>query len=206
MVLKTRFNDDEKFGLAQHEIEIGEKFLRKNKTAGALNQLEAVKAYELWMIGCSFVEIQQQYPHHPLGALILTAALQEWAMDREKMHATLRDRVRAKVVKSVIEQTDFLTTMLSVASTEHMKQMRDFILDPSLPKPSLRITSIKDYKEITETLTKLVQSASPTTKDKTSGAMFDTLTPPQKEPKKIVQPKEVELDLDALLREDEEDK
>jgi hypothetical protein len=204
MVLKRCLNESERFGLTQQEIEIAEKFLRKNKTAGALKQLEAVKVYELYMVGCSFAEIAAQFPQHEMGAIVLTAAMQEWAADRERMHSTLRDRVKAKVVKSVIEQTDFLTAMLSVASAEHMKQMRDYILDPNAPKPSLRITSIKDYKEITETLSKLVQGATPSMKDNKASAMFDALAP--KEPKKIAeQPKEIELDLDALLRQEEDD-
>lgn len=203
MVLKRCLNENERFGLTQQDIEIAEKFLRKNKTAGALKQLEAVKVYELYMVGCSFAEISAQFPQHEMGAIILTAAMQEWAADRERMHSTLRDRVKAKVVKSVIEQTDFLTAMLSVASAEHMKQMRDYILDTNAPKPSLRITSIKDYKEITETLSKLVQGATPSMKDNKASAMFDALAP--KEPKKIAEPpKEVEFDLDTLLKEEED--
>ena len=203
MVLKRALNEDERFGLTQQEIDIAEKYLRKHKTAGAISQVESVKVYELYIIGCSFAEIQHQFPQYEMGQIILTAAMQRWASDRERMHSTLRDRVKAKVVKSVIEQTDFLTAMLSVASAEHLKQMRDYILDPASPLPSLRITSIKDYKEITETLAKIVQGATPNAKDNKMSPMFDALAP--KEPKKVeAQPKEVELDLDALLREEED--
>lgn len=202
MALKRYFSEEEKFGLTAQEIEAGEKYLRKNKTAGAIPQLEAVKVYELYIIGCSFAEIQHQFPQYDMGQIVLTAALQKWASDRERMHSTLRDRVKAKVVKSVIEQTDFLTAMLSVASAEHLKQMRDYILDPNAPKPSLRITSIKDYKEITETLAKIVQGATPNAKDNKMSPMFDALAPKeQKAP--TVAPKEEEIDLDSLL--DQED-
>lgn len=203
MVLKRCFNEEEKIGLTAQEIDLGEKYLRKHKTAGALKSAEALKVYELYMIGCNFSEIHAQFPQHALAQIILTSALQRWGSDRERMHSSLRDRVKAKVVKSVIEQTDFLTSMLSVASTEHIQQMRDYIMDPNAPKPSLRITSIKDYKEITETLAKLVQGATPSMKDNKNSALFDALSP--KEPKKIeVQPKEQELDIDALLREEED--
>ena len=202
MALKRNFSEEEKFGLTQQEIEAGEKYLRKNKTFGAIPSVESVKVYELYIIGCSFAEIQNQFPQYELGQIVLTAALQKWASDRERMHSTLRDRVKAKVVKSVIEQTDFLTAMLSVASAEHMKQMRDYILDPNSPKPSLRITSIKDYKEITETLAKIVQGATPNAKDNKMSPMFDALAPKeQKKPEAA--PKEKEIDLDELLREDE---
>lgn len=204
MALKRYFNDEEKFGLTQQELEIGEKYLRKHKTAGALKQYESIKIYELFMIGCSFNEIHAQFPQYEMGKIILTAALQKWAMDREQMHSSLRDRVKAKVIKSVIEQTDFLTTLLSVASTEHMKEMRDYIVDPTAsPKPELRIKSIKEYKEVTETLAKIVQGATPNAKDNKMSPMFDALAP--KEPKKIEEKKEDEvLDLDALLAEEGE--
>lgn len=210
MALKRQFNDDEKVGLTQQEIEIGEKYLRKNKTAGALSQVESLKVYELYMVGCSFNEIHQQFPQYELGQIILTAAIQKWGLDREKMHSTLRDRVKAKVIKSVIEQTDFLTTMLSVASAEHMKEMRDYIVDPqSSPKPSLRITSIKEYKEVTDTLAKIVQGATPNAKDNKHSPMFDALAP--KQPKLPEQEKQVEndeddIDIDALLAEENEEK
>lgn len=209
MALKRSFTDEEKIGLTSQEVEIGEKYLRKHKTAGALNQVESLKVYELYMVGCSFNEIHQQFPHYELGKIILTAALQKWGTDREKMHSTLRDRVKAKVIKSVIEQTDFLTSMLSVANAEHMTQMRDYIVDQNSPKPSLRITSIKEYKEVTETLAKIVQGATPNARDNKHSPMFDALAP--KAPKKIEdkQPEkaeEEEIDIDALLAEENEEK
>lgn len=206
MALKRTFNDEEKVSLTQQEIEIGEKYLRKNKTAGALNEIEALKVYELYMVGCSFNEIHQQFPHYELGKIILTAALQKWGLDREKMQSTLRDRVKAKVIKSVIEQTDFLTAMLSVASAEHMSQMRDFIVDPNAPKPSLRITSIKEYKEVTDTLAKIVQGATPNARDNKHSPMFDALAPKQKKIEaKPDKPKEDDdIDIDALLAEEKE--
>jgi hypothetical protein len=211
MALKRQFSDEEKVGLTQQEIEIGEKYLRKYKTAGALSEVESLKVYELYMVGCSFNEIHQQFPQYELGQIILTAALQKWGIDRDKMQSTLRDRVKAKVIKSVIEQTDFLTAMLSVASAEHMKEMRDFIVDPtSSPKPSLRITSIKEYKEVTDTLAKIVQGATPNARDNKHSPMFDALAP--KKPKLKIEDKKEEkedvddIDIDALLAEEQEDK
>ena len=144
MALKRSFNDEEKIGLSHQEIEIGEKYLRKNKTAGAVDNVPALRLYEMYLIGSSFHEITQQFPQYELGQIILTAALNRWGSDRDKMQGTLRDRVRAKVVKSVIDQVDFLTSMLSVATAEHLKSMRDFYLDPETTvAPALRIKSIK---------------------------------------------------------------
>ena len=205
MALKRSFNDDEKVGMSQQEIEIGEKYLRANKTAGAISQAESLKLYEMYMVGCSFNEIYQQFPNYELGQIILTAALQKWGGDRDKMQSSLRDRVRAKVIKSVIEQTDFLTSMLSVASAEHVSDMRKYIMDPdnNLP-PSLRIKSIKDYKEVADTLAKIVQGATPNAKDNKHSPMFDALAPQITEGDKIKHKHnpaddEDDIDLDKIL-------
>lgn len=179
MALKKHFNEDEKFGLTEEEIRISEKFLRKNKTAGAVPDVESIKLYELFMVGMSFNEIQQQYPQYPLAKIILTAALRCWAKDRDKMMGSLRDKVQAKVVKSVIEQVDLLTTMLSVVNAEHIHTMRKYVNDPvNNPKPDFRVENIKEYKETVETLHKLVAGA--TGANKKSSAMFETLSPPKK--------------------------
>lgn len=203
MALKRDFNDDEKVGLTQREIELGEKYLRKHKTAGAIDDVEALKLYEMYLIGSSMHEIQQQFPQYEVGQIVLTAALKKWGIDREKMQGTLRDRVRAKVVKSVIEQVDFLTSILSVANVEHLDEMRRYILDPNNPKPSLRIASIKEYKDVTETLGKIVQGATPGAKSNSMSPMFDALSPTSN---KAVEKKkdDDEINLDSLLDKGEE--
>lgn len=206
MALKRNFNDDEKIGLSQQEIEMGEKYLRKNKTAGAIDDVQALKLYEMSLIGSSFNEIHQQFPQFELAQIVMTAALKKWGLDRERMQSSLRDRVKAKVVKSVIEQVDFLTSMLSVANVEHVDQMRKYVIDPSAPKPNLRIKSIKEYKEVTETLGKIVQGATPNAKNNSMSPMFDALAP---QPKKIDNKKKPDddddaIDLDALLNKGED--
>jgi hypothetical protein len=198
MALKRDFNDDEKVGLTQREIELGEKYLRKHKTAGAIDDIASLKLYELFLIGSSLHEIQQQFPEYEVGQIVLTAALKKWGMDRDKMQGTLRDRVRAKVVKSVIEQVDFLTSMLSVANVEHVDEMRKYILDQANPKPSLRIKSIKDYKEVTEVLGKIVQGATPNAKNNSMSPMFDALAP--NNPKSLDKKRDDDdIDLDSIL-------
>lgn len=199
MALKRSFNDDEKIGLSSQEIELGEKYLRKNKTAGVIDETQSLKLYEMYLIGSSFSEIQSQFPQYELSKIIMTAAIRKWGIDRERMQSTLRDRVKAKVVKSVIEQVDFLTSMLGVATVEHVEQMRNYMLDPTAPKPNLRIKSIKEYKDVTETLGKIVQGATPSAKNNATSPMFDVLAP---KPKKIAKNKDEntdDIDLDALL-------
>lgn len=199
MALKRNLNPDERFGLTEEEIKIAEKYLRKFKTAGAITDLEAMKLYELYMVGCSFAEIHTQHPNYVLPRIILTCALRGWAKDREKMLGSLRDRVQAKVVKSVIEQVDFLTTMLSVVNAEHMDVMRKFVLDPvNNPPPQIRVQNIKDYKETVETLHKLVAGA--TGANKKSSPMYDSMSGGSNDRLKSgKKPEEDELDVATLI-------
>jgi hypothetical protein len=179
MALKKNLTDEEKYGLSEEEIKLATKWLRKHKTAGALKDLEAAKLYEMYLLGDSLAKIGQQFSQYPLGQIVLTAALRGWAKDRDRMLHTLQDRVRAKVVKSVLEQVDFLTAMMSVANAEHLEAMMKYIQDPiANPKPQMRVTNIKEYKDVAETLYKIVAGAtgSGDPKNKGKSPMFDALT------------------------------
>jgi uncharacterized protein with HEPN domain len=179
MALKKNLTEEEKYGLSEEEIKLATKWLRKHKTAGALNDLSAAKLFELYLLGESLTKIAQQFPQFPIGQISLTAALKGWAKDRDKMMHSLQDRVRAKVVKSVLEQVDFLTAMLSVSNSEHLETMTRYINDPlNNPKPDLRIGSIKEYKEVVETLYKIVSGATGSDKKKEVSPMFSALQPP----------------------------
>ncbi len=183
MALKKNLSEDERHGLTEDEAKLATKWLRKYKTAGALKDLEATKLFELYLLGDSIPKIAQQFPQYTVGQIALTAALRGWAKDREKMMHTLQDRVRAKVVKSVLEQVDFLTAMLSVSSAEHLETMVRYVNDPlNAVKPDLRIHNIKEYKDVVETLYKIVAGATPSgKKNDPKSPMFDALTPvPQK--------------------------
>lgn len=178
MALKKNLTDEEKHGLTEEEIKLATKWLRKHKTAGALRDLDAAKLYEMYLLGDSIAKISQQFPQYPMGQIALTASLRGWARDRDKMLHTLQDRVRAKVVKSVLEQVDFLTTMMSVANAEHLDTMIKYIQNPSgQPKPQLRIGNIKEYKDVAETLYKIVAGATAPKPGQTS-PMFSALTNP----------------------------
>ncbi len=179
MALKKHLTDEEKYGLTEEEIKLATKWLRKHKTAGALTELNAAKLFELYLLGDSLSKIGQQFPQYPIGQIALTAALRGWAKDRDKMMHTLQDRVRAKVVKSVLEQVDFLTAMLSVSSAEHLETMMKYVNDPMhAVKPDMRIQNIKEYKDVVETLYKIVAGATPSgSKKDPKSPMFDALTP-----------------------------
>lgn len=208
MALKKQLNDDESYGLSPEEIKHAEKYLRKYKTKGAIPEVEALKLYELYMVGVEFSELRRQFPQYQLGQIILTAALAGWAKDRDRMQDSLRDRVQAKIIKSVLEQVDYLTTQLSVTNVEQMDEMRRYIIDPdNNPKPQMRISSLKEYKEVVETLHKLVVGASGGKKN----GVLDTLEPKPTAPSKPpigyadLDEEEDEWDLDAALAEENKD-
>lgn len=202
MALKKNLTDEEKYGLSEEEIKLATKYLRKNKTAGALQDLEAAKLYEMYLLGDSIAKMAQQFPQYPIGQIALTAALKGWAKDRDKMMHTLQDRVRAKVVKSVLDQVDFLTSMMAVANAEHLEAMMKYVQDPiNNPKPAMRVTNIKEYKDVAETLYKIVAGATGNgnggSKDKRS-PMFDALTTPHQRHQLEEPPQEEELDITQL--------
>lgn len=198
MALKKRLTDEEKYGLSEEEIKLAEKYLRKHKTAGALKELEAAKLFELYLLGESLSKIAQQFSQYEMGQICLTAALRKWPSDRDRMMHTLQDRVKAKVVKSVLEQVDFLTAMMSVANAEHLEKMIKYCQDPiTNPKPDMRISNIKEYKDVAETLSKLVASSGGNSKDK-KPSMLDALSGPSK---KQIEEDDDEQDAAALLAE-----
>jgi hypothetical protein len=202
MALKKNLTDDEKYGLSEEEQKLATKYLRKNKTAGALQDLEAAKLYEMYLLGDSIAKIAQQFPNFPIGQIALTAALRGWAKDRDKMQHTLQDRVRAKVVKSVLDQVDFLTTMMAVTNAEHLEAMIRYVQDPiNNPKPSMRVTNIKEYKDVAETLYKIVAGSTGggVGKDKQKSPMFDALTA---SPNKQLQEPDEDGDIDITAMAD----
>ena len=177
MALKTNLTEAEKYGLSEEEIKLATRWLRAHKTAGVIAELEAAKLFELFLLGEPLVKLAQNYPQYPMGQICFTAAYKEWPKDRDRMLSTLKDRVQAKVVKSVLDQVDFLTSMMAVANAEHLDSMAKYVKDPtSNPKPSLRITSIKDYKDITETLLKIVTGATSSPSESKKSPMLAALT------------------------------
>ena len=177
MALKTSLTDQEKYGLSEEEFKLATRWLRAHKTAGAISDLEAAKLFELFLLGEPLVKLAQNFPQYPLGQIAFTAAYKRWPADRDRMMSTLKDRVQAKVVKSVLDQVDFLTSMMAVANAEHLQAMTEYIKDPKLnPKPSLRITSIKEYKEVCESLQKIVAGAASPQDNRKVSPMVSALT------------------------------
>ena len=86
--------------------------------------------------------------------------------------------------------------MMAVANAEHLEAMMKYVQDPiNNPKPAMRVTNIKEYKDVAETLYKIVAGATGTGagKDKQKSPMFEALTA---SPKQIEEPEDNDDDLD----------
>jgi mannose/fructose-specific phosphotransferase system component IIA len=158
-LLKKRLNAEERYGLNFDQVREAEKYLRQHKTAGAMGKQEAMPIYELFLLGYSLEDLSRKFPQYSLGKITLTAALNGWVKDREKLANSIYDRIRARIVKSTVEQVEFLTDMVSVSTTENMEEMRKYLQDPSkAPPPQMRIKSLKEYQQVIEMLAKVADS------------------------------------------------
>ncbi len=158
-MLKKRLNAEERYGLNFDQIREAEKYLKQHKTAGAMGKQEAMPLYELFLLGYSLEDLGRRFPQYSLGKIALTAALNGWVKDREKLANSVYDRIRARIVRSTVEQVEFLTDMVSISTTENMEEMRKYLHDPSKsPPPSMRIKSLKEYQQVIEMLAKVADS------------------------------------------------
>lgn len=159
MALKRCLNDDEKIGLTEEEVKLAEKWLRKHKTAGAIKDPEAMQIYDMLLLGATVLEIHAAFPRWPVGQIALTIALRKWMQQRDTVIHSVKTSASTRLAKSVLDSVNFLTSMLAVANAEHLLEMQNYIRDPeNNPKPALRVKSLKEYKEILDSLQKLVTS------------------------------------------------
>lgn len=158
-MIKKRLNPEERYGLESHHIYEAEKYLRQFKTAGAMGKQEAMPIYELFLLGYSFEELSKRFPQHSVGKIALTAALNGWNRDKERVANSIYDRIKSKVIRSTVEQVEFLTDMVSVSSVENSEEMRKYLQDPTkAPPPKMRIKNLKEYQQVIEMLANVTES------------------------------------------------
>lgn len=158
-MLKKRLNAEEKYGLSDDQVREAEIYLRKFKTAGAISKQEAIPLYELFLLGYSVEDLNRKYPQHQVGQIALTAALNGWVNDREKLASSVYDRIKARIIRSTVEQVEFLTDMVSVSATENTSEMRKYLQDPTKsPPPQMRIKNIKEYQQVIDMISKVTDS------------------------------------------------
>jgi hypothetical protein len=210
MPVKLKLNEDEQYGLSSRDKNRAEEYLKKYHLKSVIRPPESLKLYELYMIGYTFSEIHSQYPDYELDRIILTAAICEWPKDRDNMLFTLRDKIQAKVMKSLVDQVEFLTTMVTVANIEHLEQMRRYIINPTPQnEPSIKINSIKDYKDTIDILGKITTSTPHTAAGENNTPLYGNIKKtkafPTKKPKINLKAKLSMNDIHKLLAKEAEE-
>lgn len=154
---RKRLSSEEREGLDQKALKLADAYFHSNGDSPFLD-IEVTSALEAFLVGYSIHEVADRYPNLDRAKLFYTAAVQRWHHKRQEVASSIYDRVRAKLIRSVVEQVDFMTDMLSVASIESKETMAAYIKDPvNNQPPANRIRSLKDYKSAIDSLTQLTE-------------------------------------------------
>lgn len=143
------------------------RYLKKNKYTESLIPVEDhTKMFQMFVLGSSFVELAQEFPQYTLEQVLLTAAKWGWIKKRDSSIATLQEQIKVKILKSMIGSIDFVTMLLNCTNAKHVEEMRKHLSDPKKHKmPEMKIETLKEYKEMLETLQKLATSMTVTPAD-----------------------------------------
>jgi hypothetical protein len=156
---KKNLKESETYGLTADQIKEAEKYLKKNKLSSILNKQEAAPLYEMFILGYSFEDIHSNFKNIPVARIILTAAVYGWVKDRETLANSIYDRVKTRMIKSTVEQVEFLTDLIAISTKENTEAIKKYLQDPVNNKPpEMRIESLKDYKQVVEMLASIANS------------------------------------------------
>lgn len=203
-MIKKRLTAEERYGLTSFHIYEAEKHLRQFKTAGAIEKQEATPLYELFLLGYSIEELNRRFPQYSIGKIALTAAINSWVKDKERVASSIYDRIKSRIVRSTVEQVEFLTDMVSVSTVENAEEMRRYLEDPTkTPPPKMRIKNLKEYQQVIEMLANVTDSIRAMSGQDTDASSKKKLSGQIKKPKPLPSSSE-ESTLLAQLVEDTE--
>lgn len=156
---KKKLSSEQKHGLTGEQIAEIERYLRQPTASGAIDKQEASPIYELFLIGYSTEELAARFPQYSKSRILYTAAAGGWVKDKERLASSIYDRIRARIIRSTVEQVEFLTDMITVSSVENADEIRKFLDDPkNNPLPNMRIKNFKEYQQVIDTLAKVTDS------------------------------------------------
>ena len=165
---KKRLNAEEREGLSDVYISAADAYLRKGNAEPVPPQ-EVGSVFELYILGYPLEDIVQRFPKYSLGQIAYTAALHRWNRDKNMVAASVYDRIRTRIIRSTVEQIEFLTDLISVTSTESSEEIKQYLNDPkNSPKPAMRISDIEEYQQVVKMLdqvTKNVKIVAPPAED-----------------------------------------
>lgn len=171
--MAKKLKAEERYGLTNDQILAAQRFLKRGDGTGPIPQQESVPLYEMFMLDYSLEDIAAKFPQFNYDRVVYTAAVGNWIKDRERLASTIHDRIKARVVRSTVEQVEFLTDMIAVSSKETAEEVRKYLQNPNTnPPPQMRIKSFKDYQQVVEMLLKVTETVR-------------AMSSPQEEPKRI---------------------
>lgn len=156
---KKKLNSEQKHGMTGEQILEVERYIRQPAAQGVIEKQEASPIYELFLLGYSPEELVKRFPQYSKARILYTAAAGGWFKDRERLANSIYDRIKARIVRSTVEQVEFLTDMITVSSVENADEIRRFLSDPkNNPLPNMRIKNFKEYQQVIDTLAKVTDS------------------------------------------------
>lgn len=155
-----KLSSDQLVGIQDAHVQLANKYLSINGD-NPISELEAAPLLEAFLVGYSIDEVADRFPHMDKSQIVYTSIVNGWHKKRQEVAASIYDRVKAKLIRSVVEQVDYMTDLLSVVSTESKTQIAAYLSNPDTnPPPQNRIRSMKEYKEAIESLMKLTEKIS----------------------------------------------
>ncbi len=164
-MIKSKWDEEERRGLTQEEIRISELWLVDHRLHTRVSKVDSLPMYELYLKGTTLKELSRKYPQFEYERIILAAVLDDWFSERESAMDVVKKAVTEKVVTSMVNQVNLLSSMVEIAGKEWQEEMDKYLENPQLnPKPSVRINNLKDLAQVQEMMGKAVTTSTPVVK------------------------------------------
>lgn len=128
----------------------------EEKGAKPISPTLAAQMFTLFVDGYSCGEIAKHNKTFTEGDILYCRKKYNWDSERDKYMSNLTVQIRERLQKAKLESVEFLTNMLSVMNKKHKDQaLRYLQTGNSEDLPEFQINTIKGYKEVIETLSKV---------------------------------------------------
>jgi hypothetical protein len=139
---------------ANEQMEL-DRYVRANRPSLSLDTSK--RLYELFLHGLSMEEICSLNPTLPTGAVIKARVDGRWDERREVYLGELLGETSTRLKQTGAEAVQFMSLLLAAAHKEHGEKLKKY-LQTGNPDDlgGLRITSFKGYKDVIDSLAKLI--------------------------------------------------
>ena len=139
-------------GWTQRELEV----LKTTEVVGAkpISATLSSQMFSLFLEGYSCAEIVKQNKFFTEGDILYCRKKYKWDEERDRYAADLNDQIKQKLTKQKLESVEYLTNLLAIIHKESKSAVLKYLQTGNtddLPA----IGSLKTYKDIVETLSKI---------------------------------------------------